>query len=215
MRKMDGNEFDPLVDFFDEMAQTMWLKQIHHELFLLSGDWTARDVVDIGCGTGRLLLRGASIAATLTGVDLSAGMVARANELLSETKHARALVGDATNLPLPNDAYDIALSTCVLFLLPDPKQGLVEMARVLRQGGTAVLLNPSEKMSQIAASDYADDHHFSETEKAFLLKWAKAAEHRHRLSCKELDKTFSEAGLITNGHIPVLDGLAYVSKAKK
>lgn len=75
MRKMQGEEFDSLVSFFDDMARTKWLGAVHDELKQASGSWEGKSVLDVGCGTGRLLLRGVEEASMLTGVDLSSEMV--------------------------------------------------------------------------------------------------------------------------------------------
>jgi ubiquinone/menaquinone biosynthesis C-methylase UbiE len=48
----------------------------------------------------------------------------------------RFVEGDAQALPLPDACVDAAVMALVLFFLPDPLQGVREMVRVVRVGGT-------------------------------------------------------------------------------
>ena len=89
-----------------------------------------RDVLEVGCGTGRLLARIAGFARRAVGVDLSAGMLA----------HARArgldvVQASATALPIATASVDVACSFKVLAHVPDVRGALSEMARVVRPGG--------------------------------------------------------------------------------
>lgn len=212
---MDGAEFDELVDFFDGMVRTNWLSEIHRKLKVESGSWANKAVADIGCGTGRLLLRGILEANELVGVDLSAGMVQRANELFQAegaSDKAKAFVGDAMDLPLASHHYDIVFSTCVLFLLPNPQQGINELSRILKPTGTLLLLNPGPEMDRSAAEAYAKTHKFSELESMYLQKWAMVSERRHRKSEKQLNEMLLTAGVDGMIHHPVLNGLGFISK---
>lgn len=216
MRKMDGAEFDGLVDFFDGMVQSKWLSEIHERLIQESGLWTNKAVADIGCGTGRLLLRGVSEAQSVAGVDLSEQMIKRAHDLFLEQgvqEKASLVVGDAMNVPLKTEAYDLVFSTCVLFLLPSPQQGLDELKRIVKQGGQAFLLNPAPDMNKSTAAAYAEKIGFSELEKTYLMKWATVSERRHRKSEQELTMMLEKAGFKAVSHISVLDGLGLISKA--
>jgi SAM-dependent methyltransferase len=45
-------------------------------------------------------------------------------------------IGNAMALPFPNKSFDAATMALVIFFVPEPKQGVAEMARVVRPGGT-------------------------------------------------------------------------------
>jgi SAM-dependent methyltransferase len=55
-----------------------------------------------------------------------------ANELVE------ARVADAQELPFDDEAFDVLIANHMLYHLPDPGRAVVEMARVLRPGGTLV-----------------------------------------------------------------------------
>jgi SAM-dependent methyltransferase len=96
-------------------------------------------VVEIGCGTGRLVDHLASRGARVLGVDLSAGMLAVAAGRVA----GRLVRADARHLPLPDGVADAAVSVATLEFA-DAATVLGEMARITRPGGrvVAVTLNP-------------------------------------------------------------------------
>ena len=93
--------------------------------------------VDVGCGNGAftelLLARGA--AAEAEGIDPSEGQITYARARLAD-RPARFRVGDATVLPYADAAFDAAVMALVIFFVPDPAEGVAEMARVVRRGGS-------------------------------------------------------------------------------
>jgi len=93
-------------------------------------------VLDLGCGNGwatRLLARAAP-GATAIGVDLSAAMVARAEERHSFTIRARYEVAAIEALPFGDARFDRAFSMEALYYSPDLDQALREVHRVLKPG---------------------------------------------------------------------------------
>ena len=100
------------------------------------------DILDIGCGTGRLLRRMQARwpAAHLMGVDLAEGMVAQAR---AQTPAAAFYLAPAEHLPLENDSVDLVTSTTSFHHWSDHSRGVREAARVLRRGGMFVLADMS------------------------------------------------------------------------
>ncbi len=100
------------------------------EVDLVARYGTDKDVLEVGCGTGLILERVNAFARSAAGVDLSAGMLAKAT--------ARGLAvsqGSATRLPVRDAAVDVAYSFKVLAHVADIEGALREMARVVRPGG--------------------------------------------------------------------------------
>lgn len=99
----------------------------------------ADDVVEIGCGVGRLTRVLAGRAASVTALDVSAEMLARARELNSHLHNVTWVHGDGTTLTGIGDATADACFSYVVFQhIPDPRVTLGyvgEMGRVLRAGG--------------------------------------------------------------------------------
>ncbi|MFC0188957.1 class I SAM-dependent methyltransferase [Fictibacillus aquaticus] len=215
---MNGEEFDELVGFFDSMARTSWLSAVHDRIKQETGSWLDKKVIDVGCGTGRLLLKGADEAQQLTGVDLSSEMVKGAVQNFffhNRSEKSSFLIGDACELPMEDHEFDIALSTCVLFLLPEPIEGITEIHRVLNPGGVTAMLNPSPEMNQLNAHQYAKRNDITGFELTSLLKWANVSTRRHRYSQEELTDILSSLHFSNIRHVEVLDGLATITIAEK
>jgi ubiquinone/menaquinone biosynthesis C-methylase UbiE len=92
-----------------------------------------KDVLEVGCGTGLVLLRIREFARSAQGVDLSPGMLEKATQ-----RGLSVTLGSATELPFDNDRFDVTCSFKVLAHVPDIQKALAEMARVTRPGGTVL-----------------------------------------------------------------------------
>lgn len=104
----------------------------------LEGD---QDVVEIGCGIGRLTRVLARRSRSVHAVDVSEAMLADARRYNPELDNVRWIHGDGTSLaPLPDGQFDACISFVVFQHLPNAEltYGYVrEMGRVLRPGGWA------------------------------------------------------------------------------
>ena len=103
--------------------------------------------LDVGTGTGDFalaLLARSPRSATVTGVDISAGMLE-----IAERRAARAglgaryrrLIASVESLPFSDGTFDVAVAGFVIRNVGDIPRGLAEMRRVLRPGGRAVILD--------------------------------------------------------------------------
>lgn len=93
-------------------------------------------VLDVACGTGNTAITAARRGASVTGIDLSEQMLEWAAEtagLIDADIDFRQ--GDARNLPVEDDAYDVTLSTFGHQLSSDPVGATRELARVTKSGG--------------------------------------------------------------------------------
>ena len=99
-------------------------------------------VLDIGCGTGRLLRRAYRYwpEAQLIGVDPAQGMIEKAKLL---TPNATFFTAMAESLPLKDNSVDLAISTTSFHHWQDQSAGIREVARVLRPGGYFILVDAS------------------------------------------------------------------------
>lgn len=103
---------------------------------------TEPTILDLGCSSGYLLADVAEAFphATLLGVDLIGVGLRKAHTLVPE---ARLLLADACELPLGDESIDAVVSANLLEHVPDDVRALREIARVLRPGGSAVLVVPA------------------------------------------------------------------------
>jgi SAM-dependent methyltransferase len=121
-----------------ERVMGVW-SRLAGQIFL---DWLAPadglHWLDIGCGNGAFteLLVQRCAPGTVQGIDPSEGQLA-----FARTRRATQAVaferGDAMALPYADRQFDVAVMALVVVFVTDPRQGLREMARVVRRGGTA------------------------------------------------------------------------------
>ena len=100
-------------------------------------------ILEVGVGTG-LSLGYYRPTSEVHGIDLSADMLERARRKVAARglRHVKSLdVMDATHLAFPDASFDGVTAQFLISLVPDPEGTLDEMARVLRPGGSIVLVN--------------------------------------------------------------------------
>ncbi len=101
-------------------------------------------VLDAGTGAGKLpqllLDRGRH---TCTAVDTNPRMLAHARERLAGLPVVLKQITPAAPFPLADDSHDIVCFCSVLFLLPDALPVLEEARRVLKPGGSILVLTPT------------------------------------------------------------------------
>jgi ubiquinone/menaquinone biosynthesis C-methylase UbiE len=95
-------------------------------------------ILDVGCGTGEYVRRANELGFEASGVEPADAMRARAIE---QNPQARILPGVATELPFPDQSFDLVICIEVLRYLhqADNELALKEMRRVLKPGGSLFL----------------------------------------------------------------------------
>jgi ubiquinone/menaquinone biosynthesis C-methylase UbiE len=104
-------------------------------------------VLDLGCGSGRIIRSLAHDGFSMTGADISSRMLDLAgNEPAGD--QVRWVLQDARQpfpLPLGAAQFDAVISSSMLEYLSDPKVALVEMARLLKPEGWAFFTVPDPR----------------------------------------------------------------------
>ncbi len=135
----DVARFDRWAATYDESILQRWFfGPVHAQMLdLLTQEGPEKPpscIVDVGCGTGRLL-RAVSVRwpeAQLIGIDPAGQMVSQADRLCPK---ATFKLAPAESLPLPDESADIVLSSISFHHWADQERGLQEIARVLRPEG--------------------------------------------------------------------------------
>jgi SAM-dependent methyltransferase len=97
-------------------------------------------VLDLGSGAGLdafVARRLVGADGRVIGVDMTAEMVARARENARRQglENVEFRLGEIEHLPVRSASVDVAISNCVLNLVPDKRRAFAEIHRVLKPGG--------------------------------------------------------------------------------
>ena len=164
VREMFDNiapSYDKLNHVLSMNVDKLWRRHALKEIV----DGSAQRILDVACGTGDSTIsiaRAAGEGSTVTGVDISEGMMA-----LVEGKAARAGVGDRIDLQvadgeaLPYEDGTFDRVTCAFGVrnFEHKERGLEEFRRVLKPGGRAVILELSVPQNRLVRWGY--DLYFS------------------------------------------------------
>jgi ubiquinone/menaquinone biosynthesis C-methylase UbiE len=148
----DGRSFLPgmsrswLLPLYDPLTRLLGVRRVHRRLLDQAGVRPGQRVLEIGCGTGDLLLAAKQTqpAATVVGLDPDLSALARAGRKARRSGLAVQLDrGYADQLPYADDSVDVVLSSFMLHHVPVDQRELVirEVRRVLRPGGALHLVD--------------------------------------------------------------------------
>ena len=114
--------------------------------------------LDVGCGTGEDVVSMAALVGPTgqaIGLDSSHAMISEASRRHRDVPQASFRVGDAERLPFAGRSLDGCRAERTLQHLSDPKAAVAEMARVVREGGRAALVEPDWETLVIEGADAA------------------------------------------------------------
>jgi SAM-dependent methyltransferase len=131
--------FDGAADHYDR-TRAISDEAMVRTISLLASELRDRDrVLEVGVGTGLLALRLHEAGIPVSGLDLSAPMLAKLVEKAGGASPFPIVLGDATTMPFADRTFGAAYLRWVLHLIPDWRAALAEMARVVRPGGVLVV----------------------------------------------------------------------------
>lgn len=110
-----------------------------------AGKTSVDRVLEEGCGTGTYVRALLPYAKEVCGIDVEPAYLQKAVASLSpaEREIAHLQLSYCENLPYPDDYFDLILNHEVIEHVEDDRQSAVEMVRVLKPGGRAVIFAPN------------------------------------------------------------------------
>ena len=96
--------------------------------------------LDVGTGPGQLAFYLAKAGFKTTGIDISPGMIARAEQkALQDGLSCDFQTGDAEHLPFEDNTFDVVVTRNLVWTLPDPQAAIREWHRVLKPEGRIII----------------------------------------------------------------------------
>jgi len=141
------------------LLQTGDERMLHKALVDLTVAAPLGDLLDVGCGQGRILKLLATRAHRVVGVDIDsdARRLARAELLLAGSPNCSLRQGNMYSLPFENEEFDTIILDGVLGEAERPTDVITEALRLLKAGGRVLLLSATgERTAEQIKSDFAD-----------------------------------------------------------
>ena len=166
--------FNDVAGQWDEMRRQFFGEGVRRAAVAAAQITPGAVVVDVGTGTGFLADAALEAGARVIGVDASEGMLEQVRKRFAGAAF-EARAGEVDAIPVEDRSADAVLANMVLHHAPDPSHAIVEMTRILKQGGRLVITD-------------ADTH---------THEWLRTEMHDRWLGFDRVDiaRWFHEAGL--------------------
>jgi len=139
---IDG--YDTPASIIDKAA---WLDHVG-SLIARLGITLEYDVCEIGCGAGAFLLPLYDRGIRVWGADYAKSMIAICTKVM---RRGNFVIAEACSLPYASKAFDVVLADSLAIYFPDlayAEAAVAEIARVLKPGGRAALLDINDARQQ-------------------------------------------------------------------
>jgi ubiquinone/menaquinone biosynthesis C-methylase UbiE len=128
-------------EFFDQIERERYEWEPYIKPFARFERGRGKRVLEVGVGAGTDFINWVRAGADATGVDLTARGVELTRERVAlEGFSATVVQADAERLPFPDESFDIVYSYGVLHHSPHTVRAISEVYRVLKPGGTALIM---------------------------------------------------------------------------
>ncbi len=127
--------------FFQEVEAHRYQLEPHIPRIVSFDRWAGRDVLEVGCGIATDGARFARAGARYTGVDRSATAISLARQRFEiDRLEGRFVEAALHSLPFEDESFDLVYSHGVIHHSPATERAVDEFHRVLRPGGTAIVM---------------------------------------------------------------------------
>ncbi len=157
-----------------------------------------KEVLEVGCGFGRLLPELSKLSRNVTGIDFSDLQLSQAQEIVANLKNVQLLKMRAESMAFRSESFALSLCmNCTLGNMPNIEKTVVEeMVRVTKSGGKviirifadteAVRLAQYENYNRLGLTNIRDNGSAITTDEGFYSR---------RFNKTELQELFKKTGL--------------------
>jgi len=122
----------------------MWIDEDSEFMNISGSELWDKEVLEVGCGDGRLTVRFADAAKKLVAIDPNEDKLKKARERLKYHPKVHFEVGRGEELPFPDRSFDVVFYSLSFHHLPVERQydAILEAGRVLGEGGKLFIYEP-------------------------------------------------------------------------
>jgi ubiquinone/menaquinone biosynthesis C-methylase UbiE len=133
-----------LIDFLQFLDNHAEIKSLRAECIKRMNLVIGNKALDLGCGIGGATFPIADAIGTTglaAGIDISSAMIEVAKRRARNRPGLEFRVGDACDVPYPDEFFDVARTERLFLYLPDRLGAIHEMKRVVKKGGRVYLMD--------------------------------------------------------------------------
>jgi ubiquinone/menaquinone biosynthesis C-methylase UbiE len=150
---------EAIFGWLDRMNASPLILQVKRQMLELRPVGEGDQVLDVGCGLGHGVFRLAELVGRqgrVTGIDANSAMITEARRRAAGlTLPITFELGDARDIDLPDNTFDLCQTERVLRYLDRPEAALGEMVRVARPGGSVLAFDFDSDQTVVDAPDPA------------------------------------------------------------
>ncbi|HET7324696.1 MAG TPA: methyltransferase domain-containing protein [Halococcus sp.] len=185
---------------YDEINPFVWNERMRTEAISMFDPAGDDRILDVGCGTGFATEGLLEHTDDIHGIDQSSHQLERAYAKFGKNGPVKFYRGDAERLPFRDDAFDGVWSSGSIEYWPDPVATLREFRRVVKPGGSVLVVGPDapdfplfEKLADAMMLFYGE----SEADRMFEAAGFKEFDHHIQQA-----KPGSPRAITTLAHVP-------------
>ncbi len=132
--------------FFQEIEEYRFEKLHYLPKLVDFNGYAGKTILDVGCGVGNDLSRFVRGGAKVTGVDLAAHSIGLAKDNFKQRNlDGEFSVMNGEAMSFADNTFDVVYCHTVLHFTPNPEKMIAEIHRVLKPGGTAILMTVNRR----------------------------------------------------------------------
>lgn len=139
-KERSRESFDKVAHKYEMHYMGRHSKKLHPRVVQHVRSVPHNSILDVGCGTGNLLVDLSVLGAETAGSDISPEMIKHAQKRLGA--RAEPNVADSENLPWSDSSFEVIVSTDSFHHYPNPEAVLQERYRVLTKKGYLIIADP-------------------------------------------------------------------------
>ncbi len=140
-KEKSRSAFDKIASNYSESHDGKFVEPMYEEVIKRILELKPRNILDVGCGPGSVLVHLKNKNIGLHGLDISEKMIEEAEKNLGQDVDLR--VGDSESMPWLDNSFDIILCNASFHHYPNPLKSLKEMKRLLKKDGVLIIGEPT------------------------------------------------------------------------
>jgi ArsR family transcriptional regulator len=148
--------FDKIGKQWDRIQSEVLNPQVYRNWILHNLPNRSDLILDLGCGPGGMISDLLSRANKVIGIDTSSKMIEAASASFLKNKKVNFIEASLEDLPISKTSANVVVASMVLHHISNPPLVLFEANRVLKSGGTLILVDIKKHDKEFMRDKYAD-----------------------------------------------------------